>query len=98
MKLQPLSNKVLIEPVEAETVTKSGIVLPENANTEKPRIGTIVAAGEGKWDEDGEKRLPMSVKVGDKVLFKKYGPDEVEIDGKEYLIGDEDDILAVIQN
>lgn len=97
MKLQPLSNKVVIEPAEAQTVTKSGIVLPESASDEKPRVGTIVAVGPGKWDEDGEKRIPMSVQVGDQVLFKKYGLDEVELDGKEYLVGDEDDIVAVIQ-
>ena len=98
MKLQPLSNKVVIEPVEAQTVTKSGIVLPETSANEKPRVGTIIAVGEGKWDEDGKRRIPMSVSVGDKVLFKKYGPDEIEIEGKEYLIGEEDDILAVIKN
>ena len=97
MNLKPLSNKIFIEAAEIETVTKSGIVLPDNKNGEKPRMGTVVAVGPGKWDEDGEKRIPMSVTVGDKVLFKKYGPDEIEVDGKEYLVGDEDDILAVIE-
>ena len=77
-------------------MTKSGIVLPDTAEKEKPIKGKVVSVGPGKFDEDGEKRIPMSVKVGDIVLFKKYGPDEIEIDGKKYLVGDEDDILAII--
>lgn len=77
-------------------MTKSGIVIPDTADKEKPMLGAIVAVGPGKLNEKGE-RSPMSVKVGDKVLFKKYGPDEVEVDGKKYLVGDEDDILAVIE-
>lgn len=76
-------------------MTKSGIVLPETASKEKPMMGTIVAVGPGKM-EDG-KVSPMSVKVGDKILYKKYGPDEIEIDDKKYLIGDEDDVLAVVK-
>ena len=96
MNLKPLSNRVIIEPDGQETQTKSGIVLPENATGEKPRMGTIIAVGPGKFNESGKERLPMSIAVGNKVLFKKYGPDEIEIDGKEYLVGDEDDILAVI--
>lgn len=75
--------------------TKSGIVLPETAEKEKPVRGKVVAVGPGKLDERGQ-RLPMSVKVGDLVLFKKYGPDEIEIDGKKLLVGEEDDILAII--
>jgi chaperonin GroES len=96
MKVRPLSNRVFIEPVSQEKETKSGIVLPESASGEKPRMGTIIAVGPGKVNEIGQ-RVPMSVKVGDTVLFKKYGPDEVEIDDKEYLVGDEDDILAIIE-
>ncbi|PIR87403.1 MAG: co-chaperone GroES [Candidatus Harrisonbacteria bacterium CG10_big_fil_rev_8_21_14_0_10_49_15] len=96
MNLQPLGNRVVIEAATQEKETKSGIVLPESADKERPRMGTIVAVGPGKWDDDGEKRVPMSVKVGDKVLFKKYGPDEVEVEGKEYLVGEEEDVLAVI--
>lgn len=95
MDIRPLSNKILIQPVEEEKMTKSGIVLPETASKEKPMMGTIVAVGPGKM-EDG-KVSPMSVKVGDKILYKKYGPDEIEIDGKKYLIGDEDDVLAVVK-
>lgn len=97
MNLKPLSNNVVIEPLEVETTTKSGIVLPETAEKEKPMRGKIVAAGPGKMNEDGDGRIPMQVKPGDMVLFKKYGPDEVEMDGKKYLVGDEDDILAIIE-
>ncbi len=96
MNFKPLSNHVFIEPIEEESKTKSGIVLPETAEKEKPIKGKIIAVGPGKLNEKGE-RIPMSVKVGDIVLFKKYGPDEIEIEGKKYLVGDEDDILAIIE-
>ena len=95
MNLRPLSNHVFIEPLEEEKITKSGIVIPDTAK-EKPMKGQVIAVGPGKQNEDG-KIIPMSVKVGDTVLFKKYGPDEIEIDGKKYLVGDEDDILAIIE-
>ena len=96
MKFNPLSNHLFIESEEAVKTTKSGIVIPDTADKEKPMLGKVVAVGPGKWSEKGE-LVPMSVKVGDKVLFKKYGPDEVEVDGKKYLVGDEDDILAIIE-
>lgn len=96
MNIKPLSNHLFIEAVEEEKVTKSGIVLPETAEKEKPVKGKIVAVGPGKTNEKGE-RIPMSVKVGDMVLFKKYGPDEIEIDSKKYLVGDEDDVLAILE-
>ncbi|TSC59857.1 MAG: chaperonin GroES [Parcubacteria group bacterium LiPW_15] len=96
MTLKPLSNHLFIETFSEEKTTKSGIVLPETAEKEKPVMGTVVAVGPGKLNEKGE-RTPMSVKTGDKVLFKKYGPDEVEVEGKKYLVGDEDDVLAVIE-
>lgn len=95
MNFKPLANRVFIEPVSAEKTTKSGIVLPESASGEKPMIGKIVAVGEGKKDEKGQLQS-MSVQVGQTVLFKKYGPDEIEIEGKKYLVGDEDDILAIL--
>ncbi len=82
--------------MEEEKTTKSGIVLADTAEKEKPTRGKIVAVGPGKTNEKGE-RVPMSVKVGDTVLFKKYGPDEVEVEGKKYLVGDEDDILAILE-
>jgi chaperonin GroES len=96
MEFKPLSNHLFIEPIEEEKTTKSGIVLPETAEKERPIRGKIIAVGPGKLNEKGE-RIPMSVKVGDIVLFKKYGPDEVELEGKKYLVGDEDDILAIIE-
>ncbi len=95
MNLKPLANRVILEPVEDEARTKSGIVIPDTAEKEKPVKGKVLATGPGKLNENGE-RVPMSVKIGDVVLFKKYGPDEIEVDGKKYLVGDEDDILAII--
>lgn len=96
MNLHPLNDHIFLEPLEEEKTTKSGIVLPETAEKEKPIKGKVVAVGPGKLDEKG-KRVPMSVKVGDLVLFKKYGPDELEMDGKKYLVGEENDILAILQ-
>ena len=93
---KPLSNHVFLEAQEEERITKSGIVLPDTADKEKPQKGKVIAVGPGKLNNNGE-LIPMSVKVGDTVLFKKYGPDEIEIDGKKYLVGDEDDILAIIE-
>ena len=94
--IKPISNHVFIEPVEEDKTTESGIVIPDTADKEKPMKGKVIAVGEGKRDENG-KLIPMSVKVGDVVLFKKYGPDEIEVDGKEYLVGEETDILAIIE-
>jgi chaperonin GroES len=94
--IKPLSNHIFIEPVEEEKTTDSGIVIPETAEKEKPIKGKVVAVGPGKLNEKGE-RIPMSVKVGDLVLFKKYGPDEIEIGDKKYLVGEEEDILAIIE-
>ncbi len=96
MNFKPLSNHLFLEPVAEETMTKSGIVLPETAEKERPVQAKVVAVGPGKRNEKGE-IVPMAVKVGDTVLFKKYGPDELELEGKKYLVGDEDDILAVIE-
>lgn len=76
-------------------MTKSGIVLPETAG-EKPMMGKIIAVGQGRTNDKGE-IIPMSVKIGDTVLFKKYGPDEIEIEGKKYLVGNEEDILAILE-
>jgi chaperonin GroES len=95
MKLTPLGSKVVLQPLEKEKVTQSGLVIPDTANTERPMQGTVVAVGPGGLNEQGG-RIDPSVAVGDMVLFKKYGPDEVEVDGATYLIADESDILAVI--
>ncbi|MST04424.1 MAG: co-chaperone GroES [Candidatus Pacebacteria bacterium] len=96
MNLKPLSNRVFIEPINEDKTTKSGLVIPETSEKEKPIKGKILATGPGKRNEKGE-IIPMSVKIGDMVIFKKYGPDEVEVDGKKYLVGEEEDILAIIQ-
>lgn len=96
MDIKPLSNHIFIEPIEETKTTKTGIVLPETADKEKPIKGKVFFAGPGKKNDKGE-TIKMSVKVGDIILFKKYGPDEIEIDGKKYLVGDEDDILAILE-
>ena len=95
LNLKPLNDRLFIEPIAEEKMTKSGIVLPDSVEKEKPMKGRVVAAGPGRLNEKGS-RVKMSVKVGDLVLFKKYGPDEILIDGKKYLVGEEADILAII--
>ena len=94
MKIRPLADKVLIKRLEAENTTKGGIVLPDSAQ-EKPRRGKVVSLGDGKLLESGE-RSKFQVKVGDTVLFTSYGGTEIKVDGEEYLIMDETDILAVL--
>lgn len=96
MNIKPLSNHIFLEALGEEKTTKSGIVLPETSEKEKPVKGKVFAVGPGKFNDKGE-RVAMSVKVGDIVLFKKYGPDEIEIEGKKYLVGDEEDILAILE-
>jgi len=96
MTIKPLSDHILIEPVKIEEKTKSGILLPETASKEKPEEGIVVAVGPGRKTDDG-KIVPVSVKAGQKVLFTKYGPNEIKINEKEYLIAREEDILAIIE-
>ncbi|MDQ7820670.1 MAG: co-chaperone GroES [Armatimonadota bacterium] len=96
MKLRPLGDRVLVRPIEDEERTSGGIVLPDTAK-EKPQRGEVVAVGPGEWDEEGEKRLPLDVKVGDHVLFAKYAGTEVKIDGVEHLILRHSDILAIVE-
>ena len=96
MKIAPLYDKVVIKPLEKEEITKSGIVLPDTVDKEKPMQGEVVAVGPGKRLENGE-IAPLSVKVGDKVIFTKYAPDEVEVDEEEYLVIEEEKILAVVR-
>ena len=95
MPIKPLSDHILIEQVKEEEKTKSGILLPDTVQKEKPEQGTVIAVGPGKKTDDG-KIIPVSVAPGQKVLFTKYGPNEIKIDDKEYLIAREDDILAII--
>lgn len=94
MQLTPLADRVIVKPIEESESTVSGIILPDTMDKEKPEKGEVIAVGPGKY-EDG-KLIPMGVKVGQKVVFKKYSPDEVKIDNVDYLILSESDLLAVI--
>lgn len=96
MNIKPLSDHILIEPIKEEEKTSGGIFLPDTASKEKSEEGKVVAVGPGKKTDDG-KIIMMSVKPGDRVLFTKYGPNEIKVDGKEYLIATESDILAIIE-
>jgi chaperonin GroES len=95
MKLRPLHDRILVQRVEEEAKTKGGIIIPDSAK-EKPAEGKVIAVGNGKLDDAG-KRIPLEVKVGNKILFGKYSGSEVKIDGDEYLIMREDDVLGVIE-
>lgn len=96
MKLKPLNNNVIVKASTKEEITKSGIVLPDTMDKEKPEQGEVLAIGPGKLLENGS-RSEMNVKVGDKVVFKKYSPDDIKVDGEEYLVISENDILAIIE-
>ncbi len=96
MNIKPLGDRVLVRPIEAEEEIKGGIIIPDTAK-EKPQKGEIIAVGPGKLDESG-KNMPMNVKVGDKVLYSKYGGTEVKIEDGEYLIMSESDIMAIIED
>jgi len=87
---------VIIKAINEDEVTKAGIVLPDTVDKEKPEKGEVIAIGPGKLLENGQ-RAAMGVKVGDKVMFKKYSPDEIKVDGEEYLIISESDIIAIIE-
>jgi chaperonin GroES len=97
MKLKPLGDRVVVQPVEEEETTASGIVLPDTAK-EKPQKGKVLAAGEGKWDDDGAKRIPLDVAEGDEVLYSKYGGTEITVDGEDLLVLRESDVLAKVES
>ncbi|MGD9209887.1 MAG: co-chaperone GroES [Desulfobacteraceae bacterium] len=94
MKLRPLQDRILVQRVEEETTTKGGIIIPDTAK-EKPAEGKVVAVGNGKVGEDG-KRVALEVQEGDRILFGKYAGTEVKVEGEEYLIMREDDVLGII--
>lgn len=94
-KLKPMDDRILVEPVEEQTATSFGLVLPETASKEKPQKGRVVAVGPGKLNDEG-KRMPMTVKAGDTILYSKYGPTEVKIEGKEIYFLQESDVLAIM--
>ncbi|MEN9920115.1 MAG: hypothetical protein RL538_8 [Candidatus Parcubacteria bacterium] len=99
--IRPLNDKVIVRPLTDEeqgTASPSGIIIPDSAKKEKPEQGVVLAVGPGKFDEDGENRIPLDVQVGDHVVFSKYGYDELKVDGKEYYIVNEASILGVFTN
>ncbi len=95
MNIRPMQDRIIVERVEEETKTAGGIIIPDTVSKEKPQEGKVIAAGKGKVTPEG-KVLPLDVKVGDRVLFGKYAGSEIKVDGKEYLIMREDDILGVL--
>jgi len=97
MKLKPLGDRLIVQAIEEEETTASGIVLPETAK-EKPQKGKVIAAGEGRWDDEGEKRIPLDVSEGDEVLYSKYGGTEIKVDGEDLLVLRESDVLAKVQS
>jgi chaperonin GroES len=92
-----MNDYLLIEPIKEDEVTKGGIVIPETAREERAIKGKVIAVGPGKLNEKGE-RIPLTIKEGQTVIFKKYAPDEIKIDDKEYYFVREDDVLAIIEN
>ena len=97
MKLKPLGDRLIVKAVEEEETTASGIVLPDTAK-EKPQRGEVIAVGDGRYDEDGEKRIPLDVQAGDKVLYSKYGGTEIKVEGEDLLVLRESDVLAKIES
>ncbi len=95
MKIQPLHDRVIVKRVEEEEQTKGGIIIPDTAK-EKPQEGVVIAVGSGRSEGEGKKKVPLEVKEGDRVLFSRYAGTEINIDGEEYLIMKEDDIIATI--
>lgn len=98
LKIKPLADRVVVRPLsdeEAGNVSASGIIIPDTAKKDKPEEGIVIAVGAGKWDEDGEKRLPLEVKVGDRVIFRTWG-EATKINDQEYWILSEGDVLAVV--
>ena len=99
--IKPLGDRVIVRPLTDEelgTVSASGIIIPDTAKKEKPEQGIVIAAGPGKWNEDGDARLAMEVKEGDRVVFSKYGFDELKFDGNEYYIVSESSVLGILSS
>jgi chaperonin GroES len=96
MKLKPLGDRLIVQPIDEEETTASGLVLPDTAK-EKPQRGKVLAVGDGKWDEDGDKRIPLDVAEGDEVLYSKYGGTEIKVEGDDVLVLRESDVLALVQ-
>ena len=96
VSIKPLEDRIVVKPLDAEQTTASGLVIPDTAK-EKPQEGEVLAVGQGRFDDKGEKRIPLDVKVGDTVLYSKYGGTEVKYSGQEYLILSARDVLAIIE-
>jgi chaperonin GroES len=96
VSIKPLEDRIVVKPLDAEQTTASGLVIPDTAK-EKPQEGEVLAVGPGRFDDEGEKRIPLDVSVGDTVLYSKYGGTEVKYSGEEYLILSARDVLAVIE-
>jgi chaperonin GroES len=95
VSIKPLEDRILVQPLDAEQTTASGLVIPDTAK-EKPQEGKVLAVGPGRWDEDGEKRIPVDVSEGDIVVYSKYGGTEVKYNGEDYLILSARDVLAIV--
>ena len=95
VNIKPLEDKILVQAVEAETTTASGLVIPDTAK-EKPQEGKVIAVGPGRWDDEGENRIPVDVKEGDTVIYSKYGGTEIKYNGEEFLLLSARDVLAVV--
>jgi chaperonin GroES len=95
VNIKPLEDRIVVKPLDAEQTTASGLVIPDTAK-EKPQEGEVVAVGPGRFNEDGDERIPMDISVGDKVIYSKYGGTEVKYGGEEFLILSARDVLAVI--
>ena len=96
MSLKPLEDRIVVKPGDAEETTASGLVIPDTAK-EKPQQGEVLAVGEGRWDDAGEKRIPVDIKVGDTVVYSKYGGTEITVDGQDVLILNARDVLAIVE-
>lgn len=97
MKLKPLGDNVVVKAIAKEEKTKSGIILPDTVDKEKPEQGEVMAIGPGKLLDNGN-RAAMEVKIGDKILFKKYSPDEIKVEGEEVLVLSQSDIIAILES
>jgi Co-chaperonin GroES (HSP10) len=95
-KLKPLEDRIVVKASEGDQTTASGLVIPDTAK-EKPQEGKVIAVGPGRYNEDGNERIPLDVKVGDKVIYSKYGGTEIKVDGEEYLILSGRDVLAILK-
>ena len=96
VNIKPLEDRILVKTLEAEQTTASGLVIPDTAK-EQPQEGEVIAVGPGRFNEDGDERIPLDIKVGDKVIYSKYGGTEVKYNGEEYLILSSRDVLAILE-